>query len=99
MSKQLYELIWIAHCMEFEFVLMDFRVFASIDEANHYGKQKMYEWNDGLLAEEKALDGYCFSYMGALPVNEIDGYPIVLLDKGSNTHEAEGHSAGQLHVS
>lgn len=85
MSKQLYELIWTVHCMEFEFVQSDLKVFISRDEADHYGKQKMEEWNGGLPPEDKASDGYYFKYIGALPVNEVDGHRVIILDKGTSS--------------
>ena len=84
MPKQLYELIWTVHCMEFEFVQSDLKVFISRDEADRYGEQRMEEWNDGLPPEDKASEGYYFKYIGALPVNEVDGHRVVILDKSAN---------------
>ncbi len=76
MSQQLYELSWIIRCDEFS--KTEWHVFSSLEEATTFGLNKECELNDGLSAEEKAHDGYCYRYFFAQPLEYIENYRIVL---------------------
>lgn len=89
MPEQIYELNWKVMCLEFEFGETKWKVFDSEAKAQAYGRQKQDEWNDGLPPCEKANDGYCYQFMGAFLVDEVDGYGIMLLEKGAKAHGGE----------
>lgn len=80
MAKQIYEIMWEARCLEFAFGVSHWKVFDSKDAARSYGRQKQDEWNDGLPPGEKADDGYYYKFIGALRVNEVDGYKVMLIE-------------------
>jgi hypothetical protein len=78
MPKQIYEVVWKIRCLEFEFVTTQWKVFDSEAEAQAYGCQWQNEANEGLSPCERVEDGYCYQFMGAYPVDEVDGYQILL---------------------
>jgi len=78
MSKQVYELCWLIRCDEFEFLRTDWKVFDSADEAKADGLRQQDELNDGLPPDEKSWDGYYFQFSHARPIDEVDGWHIVL---------------------
>lgn len=81
MPKQIYEVTWRIKCLEFEFVTNEWKVFDSKAEALAYGYQWQNEANEGLAPCERAEDGYCYEFTSAYPVDEVDGYEILLLSK------------------
>jgi len=78
MSKQVYELCWVIRCDEFEFLRTAWKVFDSAGEAKAYGLRQQGELNDGLPPDEKSWAGYCFQFSHARPIDEVDGWRIVL---------------------
>ena len=82
MPKQIYEIVWKIRCLEFEFVTNQWKVFDSETEAWTYGYQWQNEASEGLSPCEKVEDGYCYQFMGAYPVDEVDGYQILIEIKG-----------------
>ncbi|MBM3303273.1 MAG: hypothetical protein FJY85_25425, partial [Deltaproteobacteria bacterium] len=74
MGKRIYELVWRITCLDFEFVTTQWKVLNSEAEAQIYGCRWQNEANDSLAPCEKAEDGYCYQFMGAYPVDELDGY-------------------------
>lgn len=79
-SRQIYELVWKIRCLDFEFVTAQWKVLDSEAEAQTYGYHWQNEANDGLPVYEKAEDGYCYQFMGAYPVDKVDGYQVLLVD-------------------
>lgn len=78
MTKHLYELLWQVETDTLSFIYRELKVLGSDVEARHYGKTRELELNDKASIEERAHDGYCFKYLSADPVKEIDGYKVNL---------------------
>ena len=82
MAKQVYELVYKLRCLDFEFVRKVWKVFDSDAEAKAYGRKEQDELNGGLSPDEKAWDGYCYIFDYARPVEEVDGFQILLGKRG-----------------
>jgi hypothetical protein len=81
MPKQIYKVTWRIKCLDLEFVTNQWKVFDSKAEALAYGYQWQNEANEGLSPCERAEDGYCYEFTSAYPVDEVDGYEILLSSK------------------
>lgn len=81
MAKGIYQLNWLITSDVFETFSTEWKVFDSKARAKTYGLSKQKEKNGGLLPEEKAEDGYCYRFISAEPVKEIDGFRISLEPK------------------
>ena len=82
MAKQVYELVYKLRCLDFEFVRSVWKVFDSDAEAQAYGRKEQDELNGGLFPEDKADDGYYYIFWYARPVEEVDGFQILLGKRG-----------------
>jgi hypothetical protein len=80
MKPQLYELLWELCTDVGEFYYREIKVFHSDAKARSYGKRRERELNDGLSIERRAQDGFFFKYRFATQIEEVDGYPIHLVD-------------------
>lgn len=78
MGNRLYELCWQVETDAHSFCYREFKVFRSDMEAREYGKNREAELNDGLPAEERAQDGFCYKYLCAHQLKDIDGFTIEL---------------------
>jgi len=81
MPKQIYELAWVIGCSEFEFLKTEWKVFDSELEAKAYGLREQDELNGGLPPDEKSWDGYYYRLYYARPVDEVDGFRILLAER------------------
>jgi hypothetical protein len=78
MNDRLYELCWQVETDVHSFIYREFKVFRSDIEAREYGQKRESELNDGLPTEERAQDGFCYKYLCANVVKDIDGFAIEL---------------------
>ena len=78
MRPRLFELLWEVHTDAVTLVHREFKALGSRASAGRYGLKRERSLNDGLPRDEKADDGYCFQYRGAIEVKEIDGFQVVL---------------------
>ncbi|HID43726.1 MAG TPA: hypothetical protein EYP30_08160 [Archaeoglobaceae archaeon] len=78
MNPRLYELCWQVETDAHSFCYCEHKIFRSDEEAREYGKKREIELNNGLPAEERAQDGFCYKYLSAHEVKDIDGFAIEL---------------------
>jgi len=78
MAKQIYELGWSVIGDSFETLKTEWKVFDTAEEAKAYGTSEQDELNDGLSVEEKAWEGVCFRFQYARPIEDVDGYRVIL---------------------
>ena len=82
MAKQIYQLKWNIRSYLYDFTRSEWKVFDSEKEAEDYGLCIQTELNNGLSPEEKIeQDSYCYEFVGAFPMEELDGYLITLEEK------------------
>ncbi|MCX7967697.1 MAG: hypothetical protein N3B10_04295 [Armatimonadetes bacterium] len=79
---RLYEIRWELATDVGEFHFSEVKVFASEKESRRYGRARQRELNNGLSISEKAQDGYYFKFRGAEPLDEIDGFSVILVSSG-----------------
>ena len=82
MDHYLYELCWLVETDAHSFCYREFKVFRSDTEAREYGEKREIELNDGLLREQRAQNGFCYKYLCANVVRDIDGFAIELKNLG-----------------
>jgi hypothetical protein len=78
MKQRLYELCWQVETDVHSFCYREFKVFRSELEARQYGKKREADLNNGLSIEDQAQDGFCYKYLDAHEVKDIDGFTIEL---------------------
>lgn len=79
MKQHLYEVLWQVETDSHSFLYREFKVLCSKVEAEQYGRGREEKLNEGVSIEEKAQDGYCFKYLGASKLTEIDGFKLRLV--------------------
>lgn len=83
--SRLYELCWQVDTDVHSFCYREFKVFRSDVGARDYGKKREGELNGGLSIEERAQDGFCFRYLDAQEVENIDGFIVEVKPCGGKT--------------
>jgi len=76
--KQIYELIWSINVLDYEFPTCQYKVFNSWEEACAFGRGEEEQCNRGLSRWEAANEGYYYKFLGANPIDSIDGYRVIL---------------------
>lgn len=79
MKQCLYELCWQVETDVHSFCYREFRVFRSKSEAVRYGKKHENQLNDGVTIEKRSQDGFCYKYLCAQEINDIDGFKVELI--------------------
>lgn len=74
--SRLYELCWQVDTDVHSFCYRELKVFRSDAAARYYGKKREGELNGGLSIEERAQDGFCFRYLDAHELENVDGFIV-----------------------
>lgn len=75
---QVYEPTWAIRVLDYEFLTCQYKVFESSEQAQRFGGEEETCYNRGLSREDAAWEGYYYKFLGAIPVDSIDGHRLML---------------------